>query len=441
MHDHQLPNLCGWPDLVSASSVIRCVKQSVALAVPSGFTTTTWDAHVVMWPWMQSILGQTQARVNDVFTVVPTPSNALGGVQVFAASPTQPFDYLTSPTIGAINLSIEYTAGSGRILGAGIEVINTTSDLYRQGTTTVWRQEEAKGDDANMGYLAASVVPLQLRYANYRMFRAPPPDITSALLYPGTKQWRAADGAYLVQTFTTSENPPTFVGYVQPAKMINTLDDVETPNPVPVFNAGGLWVPRPYTVGTFANVNPAIRLHPLNMTGVYFTGLSPQTTLTMNVNIYYETFPSAAEKGILVLAKPSASYDPVALELMSRVNSSLAVGVPSSWNPEGEWFWEIVNDLVDAAPAIGGAFGPIGSMMGKTIKSGYDALTDRYTPEKNKERADARAARRKKDNEREAKAKTTAKQRSESRAARNVSFEAAPGVSAPRPKRSGRGRK
>jgi len=322
-------------------------------------------------------------------------------------------------------------------LGVGLEIINTTSDLNRQGTVTVWRQEEAVMPVGNFGVLTAPTTPVFFRHQSVQYYRPPPFNIANAMLYPGSRQWRAADGAYIVQTFTSAENPPTFVGYVQPVVANAISDDVET-TPATIVtpaNVSNLWVPSLFTYAGTAGINQAIRLHPLNMAGAMFTGLSTQTTLTLNVNIYYESFPSVAEAGILVLAKPSAAYDPVALEFMSRINSSLAVGVPASWNPEGEWFWEIVNDLVDMAPAIGGLFGPAGALIGKGVQSGYNTLTDRYTKENNEARATARADKRKKENEKEAKMKAAAKNRQTNRQIKAGST-TAPGDTAPKPSRA-----
>jgi len=391
MHDTQLPNLCGWPDLVSTSSVVRCIKQSVPISMPNAFSTTTWDCHVVGWNWFQNLACNTFTRTNNIKAVGGSAANATGGVMAYAVVAGQPLAIATAPVVAQITLDPSYTIGSARIIGIGVEVINTTSDLNRQGTVTVWRQEQASQE---VGLLAAYSGPNIVYAQDYTFVRPPPFSVANAMLYPGSRQWKAADGCYLVGTFTAAENPPTFVSYIQPAIPVIIQDDSETVG-VATYNNSTLLSPVTLTLNTVPNCSQAIRLHPLNMLGSMFTGLSVETTLTLNVNIYYESFPSVAEAGILVLAKPSAAYDPVALEFMSRINSSLPVGVPASWNPAGEWFWEIVNDLVDMAPQIGGLFGAPGAMLGKGIKSGYDALTNRYSnPEGNAAREMTRQKRR-----------------------------------------------
>jgi len=391
-----------------------------------------------VWPWLQQLNGQQLPRSNNLVTGLPQAAGPLGGVQAFCLQPGSSLNISSSLSLGAITLDPSYTQGSGRLLGLGFEVINTTSDLNRQGTVTVWRQEQALQGIGVVGFLNATALPIQLKAQETAFYRPPPFSVANAMLYPGSRQWKAADGAYVVTTFTASENPPTFVSYVQPGVSIQTVDDIESSNAAPAaFNNIRLWSPTPLTDGVYAQVSPAIRLHPINMSGAMFTGLSTATTLTLNVNIYYESFPSVAEQGILVLAKPSAAFDPVALEFMSRVNSSLPVGVPASWNPEGEWFWEIVNDLMDLAPVLGGAFGPEGAMIGKGLSYGYDKLTDRYTPEKNAERAKVRADKRE---ERVKKVATQAAKKEVKKDERKKERQAVPAGDS-RPKPSGRGRR
>jgi hypothetical protein len=307
----------------------------------------------------------------------------LGGTQIYALQPGSNVNFPSSLTIGQITLDPEYTKGSGRLCGIGVEVINTTSDLNRQGVTTVWRQQESAEEIGMMGTsIAAPASGATINFSTWsdcKFYRPPPFSVANAMLYPGSRQWKAADGAYLVGTFSQAENPPQYVGYLQPVVPTTSVDDIESTMADTSANEGSAtWTTSVYPDGSGRTYNPAIKLHPINMFGAMFTGLSIQTTLTINVNHYYETFPSVAEPGILVLAKPSAAFDPVALEFMSRVNSTLPVGVPASWNPDGEWFWEVVNDLVDMAPQIGSLFGPVGRGVGTALQLGYDALSNRY---------------------------------------------------------------
>ncbi len=108
------------------------------------------------------------------------------------------------------------------------------------------------------------------------------------------------------------------------------------------------------------------RVHPFHQSGAIFTGLSFNTTLTLNLNVYYESFPSMSDPNILALAKPSAIYDPCALELYSRVLQELPVGVPVRENGLGDWF-------LNAASTAAKYLGPVISMMPHPIAKGAGA--------------------------------------------------------------------
>lgn len=123
MHDNQLGNLCGWPDLVSTASVVRCIKQSLPVSMPTGFSGTTWDCHVVAWPWLANLDFNTFTRANNVKAVAGTIAGGHGGVCAFAVQPGASLSLPTSTQLGKIVLDQEYSKGSGRILGMGVEII------------------------------------------------------------------------------------------------------------------------------------------------------------------------------------------------------------------------------------------------------------------------------------------------------------------------------
>lgn len=401
MHDNQLQSLTGWPDVESAPSVVRCIKQSMVLTSPGGAPFPgNWDAYIALWPWLDNLLfNRTTTRKNSQFTGptgVPVP---LGGLQAWAVGPGGNLD-ITTNSIGQLFLDPAFSQGVGRLIGAGIEVVNTTADLTRQGLVTVFRQAEPK-EDASMwsGIDAAS----KYEYTG-QVFRRPPDSSKSALLYPGSRQWKAADGCYIVVAFNGQDNPSKSVNYVAPVVILGDDDlagDVNTaitmyPTPLPAL-AGGDNLP-----------SPATKLYPIHMSGCIFSGLSPTTSLQVNLNLYYESFPAQTEQSILVLASPSATYDPVALGILSRAVNTLPVGVQASQNPEGEWFYDLASLVSEWAPKVGelmtasgipGA-GLIGSGLGQAAKMaqgymtapGNTAPTLRNTVAKEKKKQNAQAA-------------------------------------------------
>jgi len=57
------------------------------------------------------------------------------------------------------------------------------------------------------------------------------------------------------------------------------------------------------------------------MSGVYFTGLSGATTLTVDYIVYIERFPTQDDLDLIVSAKRSPEYDIRALELILLLHS------------------------------------------------------------------------------------------------------------------------
>jgi hypothetical protein len=145
---------------------------------------------------------------------------------------------------------------------------------------------------------------------------------------------------------------------------------------VPVMQDGA--EPNPILLN---GIQQATKLYPIQQVGAFFQGLSEETTLSISMNVFVETFPTVAEPEILVLATPSACYDPVALQIFSNALSVLPVGVPAGFNPFGEWFTDIVSTLSDwltvpataLNPVLGAGVGVAGKMAKEwRKKQGYD---------------------------------------------------------------------
>lgn len=99
-----------------------------------------------------------------------------------------------------------------------------------------------------------------------------------------------------------------------------------------------------------------------NISGAYFTGLSLQTTLQLNLKAIIEVCPGPTD-AIATLATASPEYDPAALEFYSRICSRLPPGVPQDENPAGEFFKQVlstVGDIAQMGSVIHPAFGLIG---------------------------------------------------------------------------------
>lgn len=131
-----------------------------------------------------------------------------------------------------------------------------------------------------------------------------------------------------------------------------------------------LYTPRPFTSTVVFNTStlvlpampPSYRA-PFNMTGVFFTGLSTQTTLTINLRAYIEIFPSQLGNPLTPIAQPSAPYDETALKFVSEVMKEMPPGVMLCENGLGDWLADIAGKVSSFVSPIAGTVGKIAGAL------------------------------------------------------------------------------
>jgi len=351
-HDHQLKNLAGWPDVQTGASVVRCVKQTVTIQVPGG-VAGNWDAHIVQWPWITSNqngngagnFAISAARSGNSLTVpslAAPPANAkIGGLQIYYVQPgtnlAVTLNVATTQLIATLDMPQAYTSGVTRLIGMGFEVHNTTSQLNIQGSVLGYRQMANENCELNWTVSDALVPPSSCNWSG-PFVRYPPANSAEALLLSGSRQWEAKDGIYSVAAFHTTENPATMISPVSPVIIGDGADDQEGTLATSVVNFP---IPGPANAANIRG-QTGFRVFNVHQSGAIFSGLSNSTTLTLNWNVFLETFPSASESQILPLATPSAQFDPDVLDLYSRVMVDLPVAVPVRENGLGDWFYDAV---------------------------------------------------------------------------------------------------
>lgn len=151
-HDSPL-QLEGYPDLNISGSIVQCVKKSLQISVPSGISSSVWDCNVVLWPMANSVAGVAATCYNGAVVTTQSPATApffTGGLTACATASGHPtfFNANSGGATGiydAGHLSLDdgndgYMTGTGRVIGMGFEIYNTTAPLYRQGQLAVYRQ-------------------------------------------------------------------------------------------------------------------------------------------------------------------------------------------------------------------------------------------------------------------------------------------------------------
>jgi len=385
-HDHQLKHLEGYPDVQTGNSVVRCIKQSITVAAPTG-VTGNWDCHIVQWPWVVANMTATPvgnianaARSGQVLSqniTTPVLNQPCGGLQIYFVPAGQPLNILApgNPAtaaatilIGTLSVPVGYTQGVSRLIGMGFEVHNTTSQLNVQGAITPWRQMANENSDVKWTVFDNNTNPSTSTASFGGPFvRSPPITLAEAVLLPGTRTWEAKDGCYSVSTFHTTENPAELIAPRTPVITSADADDLESVvSTTSVFSM----IPGPIVAGSTLRPVSAFRIFNIHQSGAVLTGLSQQTTLTINWNVFMESFPSNAEQDILPLATPSCEFDPDVLDLYSRIMVELPVGVPVRENGLGDWFFDAVTSAAKyIGPVLSALPHPIAIGAGQILTS------------------------------------------------------------------------
>jgi len=322
---------------------------------------------------------------------------SVGGIQVIAAAQGVPCD-ITEPNVAATfsntshTIPATYLAGNSRCIGMAMEIVNTTSELNKQGLVTMYRVPIPQNDDSTTMNLANNAASgntsTNLGSASCMYVPAPPLSIAGAQLFAGTRAWDAAKGSYAAAAFNTPDVPAQGINFVQPIVYTTQQTDADV-----LFahmtqtTVGGI------TTSTIAGV-PPVYWTETDMSGSYFTGLSNSTTLTVNYIVYIERFPTQDDLDLIVSAHQSPAYDVKALELYSEIAQSLPVAVTFDENGWGD-LWSTITSAASTALDVARKYvAPVISYFGGArgqavaagiegvgaIKDSFDAPESDYVP-------------------------------------------------------------
>lgn len=410
-HDDQV-TCSGFPDVSTGSSLIQVVRQSVNVSATSGGGSVpgaAWDMHVGLVPTMNPVAyTQTAARDFNGFTYDAGSAGSMpfGGLMARASFATGtnvdwfPPGGVGNTVLGGLSLDAAYSSGLSRIIGIGFEVINTTAVIARQGSCCVYRQVEPDRQTTvftgcQNGEAGSNALKL-CTFGGVPM-RVPPRNVADAMLLAGSRQYAAEKGCYCVGAFHSNQNPPQPTSYTSPVWYEATQEDVMTRDPLSTENRTALRIPVPKNGGpvgrtvetapgatfdvTLGQILPQ-KIYPFHQFGAIFSGLSPTSTFTINMNVYVEQFPSVSDKRLIVMAKPSARFDPMALEIYSHMLSVLPVGVPVSENGLGTWFSNLVAEIEPFITPLLTAFNPGLGMISKGVGIANNSYRASQKPKK-----------------------------------------------------------
>jgi len=380
-HDAPL-DICGFPDGSIDPVVTQIVRQSVNVTCPSSITTGTWDVQIISLPFSKNVrlgnsanMAGTNTNPDNQIYINNTPATITAGGLSYTIVPTgTSFNPSTTiPTAFVPNpIPDQYLLGNTRVIGKGFEVHNTTSVLNRQGMCTTWTipiDDIQNSAVVSTGFVVAGVGNT-VTTVNALQIPMWPQSQAAAVLIPGSRQWTAEQGCYIVPKLRTNNVPITDTGFfVQP--FVNGGDSSN-----PSLNMFSLSTNTGIT--NFPPAFQSVFWDNFDMHGAIFSGLSLQTTLTINYVWLVERHPDVTISDLVVLARPPPERDNVALELYTHISRKLPTGVPVGENGLGDWFMDALSTAADfispvlsAVPGVGGA-----------LSGGVNALNSLYKQHK-----------------------------------------------------------
>jgi len=251
-------------------------------------------------------------------------------------------------------------SGAYRLVGCGVEVVNTTPELYIGGSVTTYRSPSPKQRSMLIVPRSIETTPASTIYVpmGCDVTIVPPSLQRDAQLYPSSRTWGAKEGCYLIGTMnvddveysSTFANVVSFSQQYTPAALASSLDEVARTR---------AWLPQNVVSHTALDTDSMRQVLPFDTHGAIFAGLQPQATLQITVRYFIERIPTISQPELLVLTRPPTPYDPMALEIYSRCMTHLPVGVMVKDNPLGEWFNDVMNFVAEAAPVVGNLVGTV----------------------------------------------------------------------------------
>ncbi len=343
----------GFPDKVMTNSVVQCVQQQTTVTAPG---TTNWDCNIFVDQIWDSLQVQTTNYVANIYAQAgQSGSGYRGGLQVRSATsgiplttdfaqPAQDLSLVPDPFNPQVVVGgAETNQSAVRLIGIGMEIHNNTAAIEKQGSVVVWRNMEPCTKTVSNVVLNLTGTACIPTAQETLVMPDVPTTPSEAIDLPGSKIWEAAEGAYIVPVLIKETNPPV----KKEVCAIIAWDQDE----------GVMWYPTiqaPIGTGGLMTINEAVYKTcelPVSCSGAFFSGLSPQTELTVNLTYYIEIFPDNTNV-MRRNATPSCPEDMAAIELYTKIARRLPAGVPVKDNFLGAFMAGIANLARAAAPVI-----------------------------------------------------------------------------------------
>lgn len=222
-----------------------------------------------------------------------------------------------------------------RTVSLGFEIHNTTAELYKSGSLTIYRAPSTNSSTDLWIKSSSDVGPSYYPY-HINNIASLPQNISAANLLPNSRTWDAAKGAYCVAL-------PTPVNPFSNVMCNNILLDVD----------GSQWGLHP--AATTDSDRTLITYSPLACVGVYSSQYADNNqTFSLDMRQITELMPSPQDTINLQFASTAPTCDREFLKLYSMMFNQIPPGTHVNKNASGDWFRSIIRIAKDAIPLIMG---------------------------------------------------------------------------------------
>lgn len=392
----------GLPDYAACDTIVQNVRGKIDIKAPPGLGVgEAYDCHIFFSPRDTTILKAgfytadgNVITANESASVVANPFGEWGMITVCCVrtgeltlpGPLGSPDYSTgsvssvqgmSPADQTANADVRtsnYVNGKHRIIAGGVEVINVTEPLYRSGSVTGYRVPGLGVETVVSCYSETTTDYLSVQQEGL-LYQLNPGTGSDALNLPSSRMWAAEKGAYYPFRFEGEGQPfreprqIRLIGNSGQAQAINNIGGgfgavCLSEN---MYNLSGA-SPAPTQIAQREMGMPYKTTQTgLSLGGIYFTGLSSQTKLVVNARWCIERCPDATEYDLKVLAHVSPPFDEHAWKLYTAAISRMPPFVPLDENPLGEWFSDVVSNVLPILGSAAQGFltgGPGGALVG-----------------------------------------------------------------------------
>lgn len=354
-HDYQIEHVAGLPDLYSAPSVTQMVTRNITITKPITAPAGNWQCSVLYSGLTGQIIGMRSSPSQFFMNYDHATYASAGEVGPLTVMAGGAADEMT-PVLSAGALSDRAVSSDApsRVLAVGVEVHNTTSAMYRQGSMTVAVLQPYASDfgDVLLTDIAAADTWEPRHFQSDNLSEIP---VTEAQLrlVPSSRTWEASKGVYMVPRMI--DTPRSRAVWGQRSTLMG-------------FQATGnkYFHTQPYaSIVGYAPATPV--LQGANVSGftpmmALFTGLSDQTTLTVTFKTLVEIFPQPSSP-LGPLATPSCPADYNAFVAYSAISAAAPYAVPVNENAAGDFFRKVIVAAKWAAPALGLLPGGVGKVL------------------------------------------------------------------------------